>query len=85
MRSYLFGSGLFSALLGGATLFRGLRNNEEPFTWRTALAWVSWGITLALAIGAIVDTFRAKRGHVAAGDSPVSGDETKLLRQRLRR
>ncbi|WP_159498450.1 hypothetical protein [Microbacterium sp. 18062] len=84
MRKYLFGSGLFSALIGGVTLLRGLRDSDERFTWRTALAWASWGITLALAIGAIVDTFRAGRGHLVAGDSPASGDEQKLLKKHLR-
>jgi len=85
MRAYLFGSGLFSAILGGITLLKGLRNSDEPFTWRTALAWLSWGITLALAIGSIVDTFRAKRGHIVPGDSRASGDEQDLLRRRIRR
>lgn len=85
MRNYVFGTGLFSALIGGVTLLRGLRDNDEPFTWRTALAWASWGITLALAIGAVVDTFRAKRGRASAGDSAVSGDEAKLLKKRLSR
>ncbi len=61
MRQYIFGTGLLSAITGGITLLRGLKN-DEPFTWRTALAWLSWGITLALAIGAVVDTRRARRG-----------------------
>lgn len=84
MRKYLFGTGLISAVTGGVTLLRGLRDNE-PFTWRTALAWLSWGITLALAIGAVVDTRRASRGKLVADDSPVSGDEQKLLKRRLQR
>lgn len=84
MRKYVFGTGIISAVTGGLTLLRGLREGER-FTWRTALAWLSWGITLALAVGAIVDTRRATRGHLAAGDSPVSGDETKLLKDRVRR
>jgi hypothetical protein len=84
MRKYVFGTGIISAVTGGLTLLRGLREGER-FTWRTALAWLSWGITLALAIGAIVDTRRATRGHLVAGDSPVSGDETKLLKDRVRR
>jgi hypothetical protein len=84
MRKYLFGTGMFSAILGGFTLLKALRNNDEPFTWRTALAWVSWGITLALAVGAVVDTRRASTGHLVAGDSPASGDETKLVKRRLR-
>lgn len=85
MRKYLFGSGLFSAFVSGISLLRRLREKDDDFTWRTALAWVSWGITLALAIGSIVDTYRAGRGHAVAGDSSVSGDEDKLLKKHLRR
>ncbi|QKJ19214.1 hypothetical protein [Microbacterium hominis] len=82
MRTYLFRTGLFSAITAGMTLMRGLRDDE--FTWRTALAWISWGITLALAIGAIVDTRRARRGTLAPADSPISGKEAKILRARMR-
>jgi hypothetical protein len=85
MRKYLFGTGMFSAVVGGVTLLKGLRNSDEPFTWRTALAWLSWGITLALAIGTVVDTFRAGRGHLVPSDSRVSGEEQKLLRSHVRR
>ena len=84
MRKYLFGTGIISAVTGAVTLLRGLRG-DEPFTWRTALAWLSWGITLALAIGAIVDTRRASRGRLVAGDSPRAGEQAKLLKRRLER
>ena len=57
MRKYLFGTGLITAIMSGVSLLRGLRS-DETFTWRTALAWLSWGITLALVIGTIVDTRR---------------------------
>ncbi|TFV81825.1 hypothetical protein E4V99_12775 [Microbacterium sp. dk485] len=83
MRKYLFGTGLVSAITGGLTLLRSLRSND-PFTWRTALAFLSWGISLALAIGSVVDTRRATRGGMVPSDSPVSGKEQKLLRKRLR-
>ena len=82
MRKYLFGTGLLTAITGGLTLMRGLRENE-PFTWRMALAWLSWGISLALAIGAIVDVRRASRGELIANDSPVHGREKKLLKRRI--
>ncbi len=82
MRKYLFGTGIISAVIGGLTLLRALREGER-FTWRTALAWLSWGITLLLAVGAIVDTRRASTGHLVPADSPVSGKETKLLKQRV--
>jgi hypothetical protein len=85
MRKYLFGTGLISAITSGLTLLRSLRSNE-PFTWRQALAWASWGITLALAIGSVVDTRRAGRGHIIAEDSPLSRDEQKkLLKKRVSR
>ncbi|AZS37099.1 hypothetical protein CVS47_01726 [Microbacterium lemovicicum] len=83
MRKYLFGTGLISAVTGGVTLLRGLRD-DEPFTWRTALGWASWAITLALAIGAVVDTRRASRGKLVAGDSPRAGEQAKLLKKRLK-
>jgi len=82
MRKYLFGTGILTAVTGGLTLLRGLREHE-PFTWRMALAWLSWGISLALAIGAIVDVRRASRGRLIANDSPVHGREKKLLKRRL--
>lgn len=82
MRTYLFGTGLVSAIIGGITLLRGLRD-DAPFTWRTALAWLSWGITLALAIGAVIDTRRASTGHLIANDSPVHGKEQKLLKKHI--
>ncbi|MET2012397.1 hypothetical protein ABXJ56_12655 [Microbacterium chocolatum] len=83
MRKYLFGTGIITAITGGMTLLRSLRS-DEPFTWRTALAWLSWGISLALAIGTIVDTRRASRGKVVPDDSPVSGKAQKLFEKRRR-
>ncbi|MDW4572934.1 hypothetical protein R8Z57_09145 [Microbacterium sp. M3] len=82
MRKYLFGTGILTAFTGGVTLLRALREHE-PFTWRQALAWISWGISLALAIGAIVDVRRASRGGVIANDSPIHGHEKKLLKRRV--
>jgi hypothetical protein len=84
MRKYLFGTGIISAITSGMTLLRALRS-DEPFTWRTALAWLSWAISVAMAVGAVVDTRRASRGHPIAGDSPLSGKESKLLSKRVSR
>lgn len=82
MRKYLFSTGMVTAVSGGLGLLRSMRE-DAPFTWRTALAWLSWGITLALAIGAIVDTRRASQGRVVSPDSPVHGNEKKLLKRRV--
>ena len=82
MRKYLFGTGILTAITSGLALLRSLRE-DAPFTWRAALGWISWGITLALAIGAIVDVRRASRGEVIAPDSPVHGHEKKLMKNRV--
>ena len=71
-------------LTGGMALLRSLRE-DAPFTWRTALGWVSWGITLALAIGAIVDVRRAAQGKMASPDSPVHGSERKIQKRHVER
>lgn len=76
---YLFGTGLFAAISAGIALLRGTR--EAPITWRAVLAWVSWGITLALAIGAIVDTRRDERGEIVAPDSPLAPVQAKRARR----
>ena len=82
MRKYLFGTGILTAVMGGIALLRGLRS-EERFTWRVGLAWLSWGISLALAIGSIVDTRRASVGKLVATDSPVAPKAQKLFRRHL--
>jgi len=81
MRKYLFGTGIISAIVSGVGLLRGLRG--EQFTWRVGLAWLSWGITLALAVGAIVDTRRASTGHLVDADSPIAPKAEKLLKRRV--
>jgi len=84
MRKYLFGTGLIGAITSGLSMLKAIRSGE-PFTWRTALAWLSWAITAALAIGAVVDIRRAGTGHLAPEDSPVAGHEKKYVKQRLER
>lgn len=84
MRKYLFGTGLLTAITGGLTLLRGLRE-DAPFTWRSALGWLSWAISVALVVGAIADIRRAATGHTIAPDSPIHGQEKKLMREHARR
>ena len=70
MGKYLFGTGIIGAVISGFSLLRALR--EDTFTWRTALAWINWGITVALAIGAIVDMRRIDQGKPVPADSPAA-------------
>lgn len=77
---YLFSTGLVAAISAGVSLLRGTR--DEPITWRLVLSWLSWGITLALAIGAVVDMRRERTGNQVDADSPQSVKKAKKA-QRL--
>ena len=82
MRKYLFGTGIIGAITSGLALLRGTK--DEEITWRTVLAWLSWLITLALAVGSIVDIQRAARGKLVAADSPASRKQIELMRKRIK-
>lgn len=79
---YVFSTGLFGAVTAGLTLLRGSR--DAPFTWRAVLAWISWGITLALAIGAVIDTRRDEKGIAVASDSPLASEQSKRAKQQAK-
>lgn len=76
---YLFGTGIIGAVTAGIALLRGTR--DAPITWRAVLAWISWGITVALAIGAIVDLRREERGLLVPDDSPAAERQEKQQRR----
>ena len=80
---YLLRTGLFSAISTGVTLLRGSRGQQ--FTWRAVLAWVSWVITLSLAIGAVKDMRRMEKGLPVAADSPYAPKPDKKERRDKRR
>lgn len=82
MRNYVFASGLFSAVTSGIALLRGTR--DAPITWRALLAWLSWGITIALAVGAITDMRRDERGQAVDYDSPVAATQLKREKKALK-
>lgn len=51
MRKYLFNAGVISSLASGIAVVRATRSG--PRDWRLALLWASWGIGVALALGAV--------------------------------
>jgi len=80
---YLLRTGLFGAITTGVTLLRGSRGQQ--ITWRAVLGWVSWAITLSLAIGAIKDMRRQEKGLPVAADSPFAPKPDKRDRKEKRR
>ncbi|UJP11253.1 hypothetical protein L2X99_06860 [Microbacterium sp. KUDC0406] len=79
---YLFSTGLFAAITAGISLLRGTR--DAPITWRALLAWTSWAITLAFAIGAFVDMRRDERGVAVAIDSPIAPVQAKRAKKQAK-
>lgn len=80
---YLFSTGLIGAVSAGVSLLRGTR--DAPITWRAVLAWLSWGITLALAVGAAIDMRRERHGIPVADDSPLAPAQSKRAKKENKR
>lgn len=53
MRKFVFSSGILSALATAVSLLR--QSRRGPFTWQVALLWLSWAITLTLAIVSVTE------------------------------
>ncbi|MGO1267528.1 hypothetical protein [Microbacterium gubbeenense] len=78
MRKYLLGTGIIGAITSGWSLLRG--SESQAFTWRVALAWLSWAITFSLSIGMILDVRKASHGRAVPDDSPIAGSEYKYAK-----
>ncbi|WP_165069878.1 hypothetical protein [Marisediminicola senii] len=53
MRKFIFSSSVIAAVFGGWSTVQATRRG--PRDWRLALMWVSWAISLAIAIGTVLD------------------------------
>lgn len=78
MRKYFSGTGVLSVVLSAIALLKGMRG--QAFTWRTAIAWLSWALTLAMSIGIFSENRRAARG-IAVEHPEQSKEERKLLKR----
>ena len=52
MRKFILNGSIISAIFGGFSTIQATR--KGPNDWRTVLMWVSWGATLAIAIGTVI-------------------------------
>jgi hypothetical protein len=52
MRKFLFNASVVSALFGVIGVVQSTRRG--PRDWRLILAWISWGLTVAIAVGTVV-------------------------------
>ncbi len=56
MRKFIFNTTLLSAIVGGWGTVQSTR--KGPRDWRLILMWISWGATVAIAVGTIVEQAR---------------------------
>ena len=53
MRKYLFNSAIITAAVSAVGVVKATRSG--PRDWRLVLMWVSWGISVAIAVGTIIE------------------------------
>lgn len=52
MRKYIFNTSVIGAIFGGITAVNATRRG--PRDWRLILLWASWAISVALAVGTVM-------------------------------
>ena len=57
MRKYIFSGTLISAVIGGWGTLQTTR--KGPRDWRLILMWVSWAITVVIAVDSVLEQSRA--------------------------
>jgi hypothetical protein len=52
MRKFLFSTQFLGAVFGGWSTLQATR--QGPRDWRLVLMWLSWGLSVAIAVGTVV-------------------------------
>ena len=53
MRKYVFNGAVISAVFSAWSVVSATKNG--PRDWRLALMWASWGISVAIAVGTVLE------------------------------
>jgi len=57
LRKFIFSGTLINAVIGGWSTLRTTR--KGPRDWRLILMWVSWAITVVIAVDSVLERSRA--------------------------
>jgi len=57
MRKFLFNGAIISSIFGGFSVLQTTR--KGPRDWRLILMWISWGASLAIAVGTVIEQANA--------------------------
>ena len=58
MRKFIFNTSVIGAVFGIFGVVQATRRG--PRDWRLLLAWISWGLTVAIAVGTVVEDAKAR-------------------------
>lgn len=58
MRKFIFSTTVLGAIFGGWSTLQQTRTG--PRDWRLILMWISWGLTVAIAIGTVRENARTQ-------------------------
>lgn len=61
MRKFLFSGSVLSALFSGWGALKATRSG--PRDWRLAAMWISWALTLAIAVGTVIQDDKHRELH----------------------
>ncbi|CAN5220734.1 hypothetical protein BH11ACT4_BH11ACT4_02860 [soil metagenome] len=53
MRRFIFNTSILGAIFGVFGVVQSTRRG--PRDWRLVLAWISWGLTVAIAVGTVIE------------------------------
>ncbi len=66
MRKFLFNGSMISAIFGAWGVVQTTR--KGPRDWRLVLMWISWGLSVAIAVGTVVKDADAERAELELDD-----------------
>ncbi len=58
MRKFIFNTSVIGAVFGVFGVIQSTRRG--PRDWRLLLAWISWGLTVAIAVGTVVENAKTR-------------------------
>lgn len=58
MRKFIFNTSVIGAVFGVFGVIQSTRRG--PRDWRLLLAWISWGLTVAIAVGTVVENTKTR-------------------------
>jgi hypothetical protein len=61
VRKYIFSGTFLSAVFGGLGALQTTR--KGPRDWRLILMWISWGLSVAIAVGTVIEDTNNAEGE----------------------